>query len=103
VQSSWTSNETARRSSSTPNGDDLTKKKKKKKKETHQTKTNKHEYLFDRQVQAQSCDVDSSDSDGATASVWSQAMTRMHSGAPNRPASARTVSRAPSATAKLRR
>jgi uncharacterized protein with FMN-binding domain len=78
-------------------------KKKKKKKETHQTKTNKHEYLFDRQVQAQSCDVDSSDSDGATASVWSQAMTRMHSGAPNRPASARTVSRAPSATAKLRR
>jgi hypothetical protein len=44
VQSSWTSNETARRGSSTPNEDDLTKKKKKK--ETHQTKTNKHEYLF---------------------------------------------------------
>jgi C4-type Zn-finger protein len=45
VLSSWTSNETARRGSSTPNGDDLTKKKRKKKKLT-KTKTNKHEYLF---------------------------------------------------------
>jgi hypothetical protein len=49
----------------------------------------------DRQVQAQICDVDSCDSDGATASVWSQAMTQMRIGASNRPAWARTVSRAP--------
>jgi hypothetical protein len=47
VLSSWTSNETARRGSSTPNGDDLTKKKEKtKKKKLTKTKTNKHEYLF---------------------------------------------------------
>jgi hypothetical protein len=63
----------------------------------------RRESLFDRQVQAQSCDVDSCDSDGATASPWSQAMTKMHSGAPNRPASARTVPRPPSASANLRR
>jgi hypothetical protein len=63
----------------------------------------RRESLFDRQVQAQSCDVDSSDSDGATASVWSQAMTQMRSRASNRPAPARTVSRPPSASANLRR
>jgi hypothetical protein len=57
----------------------------------------------ERQVQVQICDVDSCNSDGATASVWSQAMTQMHSGAPNRPASARTVPRPPSASANLRR
>jgi hypothetical protein len=38
--------------------------------------------LLDRQVQTQNCDVDSCDSDGAAASVWSQAMVQMHSGAP---------------------
>jgi hypothetical protein len=62
---------------------------------THGIGLHRRESLFDRQVQAQSCDVDSSDSDGATASVWSQAMTRMRIGASNRPASARTACRAP--------
>jgi hypothetical protein len=63
----------------------------------------RRESLFDRQVQAQSCDFDSSDSDGATASVWSQAMTQMHSSAPNRPAPARIAFRPPGAGEKLRR